>query len=216
MNEELTVPEVKLDVVRWNGLAIQAERIANAIEITTDEEDSMAVDSLSQIKTFQKQVDQAEDEALTPFKTLVNRIRNTFAPIKTSLTNGEAIIKTKRKAFLMEKERVRQEEEAKRQAEFQAKVAKEREEAKKKGEPAKILTPPPVVMSAPTTTRGDQGQSSASKFFNFEVIDIAALYAARPDLCKIEVKRADCLKAVATNQQIPGLRIFEDMRITAR
>jgi len=212
---DVSVPEVKLDVVKWNGLAIQAQRTAGAIEITTDEEDQMAIDSLSEVKSFQKQVETAKASALEPFNQLVNRIRNAFAPITDSLKSAEEIIKNKRKAFLFEKDRIQREEEAKRQAEFQAKVAREREEAKAKGETAKIIAPPPVVMPAPVTTRGDMGKSTASDYWNFEVVDINALYNARPELCKIEVRRADTLKAVDKDQSIPGLRVFKDKRISA-
>jgi hypothetical protein len=215
VSEQITVPGPP-DLVKWQGFSIQAERMAGAIEITTDEEDQMAIDSLSQIKTFQKSVTAAKDEALEPFKAFVNRVRNMFAPIEDSLTNAETVIKGKRKAFILERDRLRDEENRRRMEEHALKVKAEQDRAKAANVPAPIVAPPPVVMSAPVTTRGDVGSSTAKKFWNYEVTDLAALYAARPDLVKLEVKRRETLEAVKGNQTIPGLRIFEDITVTSR
>lgn len=215
MSEAVTIPNPP-DLVKWQGYSIEAERIAEVIEITSDEENGMAIDSLSRIKTFQKQVTAAKDEALDPFNVLVNRVRNMFAPIEDSLANAEKVIKDKQKAFVVARENARAEENRKRMAEHAAKVKAEQEAAKAKGEAAPIIAPPPVVMSAPVTTRGEVGQSTVKKFWNYEVTDINALAAARPDLVKIEVKRREALEAVKQNQSIPGLRVFEDMQVTSR
>lgn len=53
--------------------------------------------------------------------------------------------------------------------------------------------------------------------WNFEVVDLAALYAARPELCTLEVKRAAVLQVIRSGaREIPGLRIFEDVQAGVR
>lgn len=215
MSEQVAIPTPP-DLVKWQGYSIEAERIAGVIEITSDEEDQMAIDSLSRIKTFQKEVVAAKDKELDPFKVLVNRVRNMFAPIEDSLTKAESIIKDKRKAFVVAREKAREEENRKRMEEHAAKVKAERDAAKAAGTTAPIVAPPPVVMSAPVTTRGEVGQSTVKKFWNYEVTDLQQFATACPTLVKIEVKRRETLEVLKTNQNIPGLRVFEDMTVTSR
>lgn len=215
MSEAVQIPGPP-DLVTWQKYSIEAESVAGVIEITSDEENQMAIDSLSRIKTFQKEVTAAKDKALDPFKVFVNRVRNMFAPIEDSLENAEKVIKAKQKAFIMAREKAREEENRKRMEEHAAKVKAEREAAKAKGEAAPIVAPPPVVMSAPATTRGEVGQSTVKKFWNYEVVDLNAFAAAHPELVKIEVKRRETLEAVKKNQNMAGLRIFEDMQVVSR
>lgn len=210
------VGERVIDLTQWNGLAIQAERIAAAIEITSDEEDVMAVDSLSDVTRFKKEVEAARKGEVDPFNKLVKRVNDLFRPIADSLENAEKVIKDKRVFYLREKERVRQTEEQKRLAEYNAKLEAERKKAEEEKREMKIVTPPPVILAAPTTTRGETGASSAKKFWNYEVTDIGELYKARPDLVKIEERRREILEALKTNQSIPGLRVFEDYTITSK
>ena len=217
MNESLVkIGDRSIDLTQWNGFAIQAERTANAIEITTDEEDSMAIDSMSEITRFKKDIEAARKDEVGPFNELVKRVNDLFRPITTSLEVAEKMIKEKRVFYLREKERVRQAEEAKRLAEYQAKIEAERKKAEAEKREVKIVTPPPVILQAPSTTHGSAGSSTAKKFWNYEVTDIDALYKARPDLVKMEPKPREILAAVKTNQTIPGLKIFEDISVTSK
>ena len=208
--------ELELDLVRWHGMSVQAERIASSIEITCDEEEGMAVDSLSEIKSFMKQTEEARKNEVDPFNRLVKRVNDMFRPIGESLENAEKAIKDKVKFYRVEKERIRQEEERKRQEEYQKKIEAERLKAEQTGKEQKIVTPPPTILPVAQTTHGSIGSATSKKFWNYEVTDIHALYAARPDLVKIEVKARETKAACQTNQAIPGLRIFEDMEIAAR
>ena len=209
---EARVPEMN-ELVKWQGYSIEAERMAQSLAITCDEEDQMAVGSLSQIKQFQKETENARKAHVDPFNTLVKRVNGMFKPIAESLERAENVIKEKMKFYRIEKEKVRQREEAKQLEEYRAKIAAE---VKKPEAEQRIVAPPPVILPAATTTRGGEGSASAKEFWNYEVMDIAALYAARPDLVTLEGKRRDILAAVKTNQTIPGLRIYKDMEIAAR
>ena len=214
--EVVQVPEIKIELVRWQGMSIEAGRIAQALEITDDTEEGMAVDTLSKIKTFQKETEGARKEHVQPFNELVKRVNDMFRPISDSLSSAEETIKGKMKSYRLAKERIRQEEERKRQEEYEKKLEEERKRAKKAGDEQKIVLPPPAVLPVATTSRGSQGAATAKKFWNYRVVDLAALYVARPDLVELTIKHRDTLAAVETSQTIPGLEIFEDMRISAR
>ena len=217
MNTAIIKPEeLEVDLVKWHGMSVQAERIASSIEITCDEEEGMAVDSLSQIKSFMKQTEEARKGEVDPFNQLVRRVNDMFRPIGESLENAEKVIKDKVKFYRIEKERIRQEEERKRQEEYQRKIEAERKKAEETGKDQKIITPPPTILPVAQTTHGSIGTATAKKFWNYEVTDIQVLYATRPDLVKMEVKARETKAACQLNQVIPGLRIFEDMEIAAR
>jgi hypothetical protein len=215
MTDLIEVGTEKIDLVRWNGFSIEAERIAEGIVITDDVEEGMAVDSLSRIKTFQKQTEDARKLHVEPFNILVKRVNNAFKPIAESLERAEAGIKEKIKFYRVQKERVRQEEESRRRVEYEKQLAVERAKAKA-GESAKIVAPPPTIMPAATTTHGDVGAATSKTFWNYEIASLPDLYKARPDLVKMEAHHSAILVAIKTNQFIPGLRVFEDIRVSAR
>jgi hypothetical protein len=206
----------KIDLVKWQGLSIEAERIATAIQITDDEEEGMAVDSLSRIKQFQKETESARKDHVEPFNILVKRVNTMFRPIAESLEKAESAIKEKIKFYRVEKEKVRREAEAKALAEYQAKVDAERKAAEAKHEIPKIVAPPPVILPASQTTRSSEGAATVRAFWNYEVLDIHELYKAKPGLVALMEKRREILEAIKTNQNIPGLRIFEDTLVSAR
>lgn len=217
MNTALIKPEdLKIDLTRWHGLSIQAEKTAQSIEITCDDEDQMAADALSEIKSFQKQVEQARKEEVTPFNDLVSRVNAMFRPISDSISNAETIIKGKVKAYRMEKERIRQENERKQREEFEKKIAEEKRKAEAENREQRILAPPPTTLPVAATTHGSIGKTTGKKFWNYEVTDIEALYKARPDLVELTVRKRETKAACQKTQTIPGLRIFEDMEIAAR
>ena len=208
--------DLTIDVVKWNAYAIDAEKTAESISIVDDEEEAMAVDYLSRVKSFQKETEAARITHVDPFNQLVKRVNGVFKPIATSLENAEKTIKDKVKFYRTEKERIRQAEEARRLKEYEDKAMADREAARAKGEIAPIVAPPPAILPAAQTTHGEVGAATASKFWNFEVTDIHALYTARPDLVTLEVKKRETLVAIGKTQTIPGLRIFEDIRVSAR
>ena len=96
-------------------------------------------------------------------------------------------------------------EAARRQAEADAAAAREREEA------ARIAAA--AVLAAPTP-------AGVREEIDYEVEDILAFVAKFPQLCRIEVKRADVLaalkKSFERNGKLPevaGLRVFQNLKI---
>ena len=52
--------------------------------------------------------------------------------------------------------------------------------------------------------------------WKFEVVDINALFKARPDLCVIEPNNAGIRAQIPHNQNIPGLRIWQEAKASVR
>lgn len=52
--------------------------------------------------------------------------------------------------------------------------------------------------------------------WKFEVIDINALFKARPDLCVIEPNNAGIRAQIPHNQSLPGLRIWQEAKASVR
>ena len=52
--------------------------------------------------------------------------------------------------------------------------------------------------------------------WKFEVVDINALFMARPDLCVIEPNNAGIRAQIPHNQSLPGLRIWQEAKASVR
>lgn len=109
------------------------------------------------------------------------------------------------RALAAQREAEARAEAARRQAEADAAAAREREEA------ARIAAAAVIAAPAPAGVREE---------IDFEVEDILAFVAKFPQLCRIEVKRADVLaalkKSFERNGKLPevaGLRVFQNLKI---
>lgn len=219
MNDLIVAPpkdiEQIIDIDSLNKFVEQAKEIADAIEITDDSEASLATDSLSSIKKMSKEVEEKRKAYVGPFNAVVDKINSTIKPFTASLASAETTIKQKVADYTREKENRRRAEESKRQAEFAAKIAAEQEKAKEEKRETKIIAPPVAIMEQ-NQIRGGAGVASTSKFWNYEVVDLSLLARTRPDLVKIEIRHRETLEACKTKQEIQGLRVFEDIRVSAR
>jgi hypothetical protein len=70
----------------------------------------------------------------------------------------------------------------------------------------------PAQVAGPVKVAG----MTAKNVWKHEVIDINALYSARPELVKLEPKTALINAAISTCKIIPGLRIWEEIDTTVR
>ena len=109
------------------------------------------------------------------------------------------------KALVAQREAEARAEAARRQAEADAAAAREREEA------ARIAAAAVIAAPAPAGVREE---------IDYEVEDILAFVAKFPQLCRIEVKRADVLaalkKSFERNGKLPevaGLRVFQNLKV---
>ena len=109
------------------------------------------------------------------------------------------------KALAAQREAEARAEAARRQAEADAAAAREREES------ARIAAATAVAAPAPAGVREE---------IDYEVDDILAFVAKFPQLCRIEVKRAEVLaalkKSFERNGKLPevaGLRVFQNLKV---
>lgn len=108
--------------------------------------------------------------------------------------------------------RARAQEEARRAAEAQQQAAAEKA---KQEEAAKLQQA--ELMRAPSPTAPKAAGTAVSQPWVFEVTDIKALHAARPELVDLVVRRNDIITRIRQGErEIPGLRIYQDTRVTVR
>jgi len=109
-------------------------------------------------------------------------------------------------------ERAKAQEAARKAMEEAAALAaqKEKEQAAAKLEQAELMRAhAPVAPKAAGT--------AVSQLWVFEVTDIKALHAARPELVDLYERRADITTRIRQGErEIPGLRIYQDTRVTVR
>lgn len=108
--------------------------------------------------------------------------------------------------------RAKAQEEARKahEAQQQAVAEKAKQEEATKLQQAELLRAP-----APVVTRA--AGASVSAPWTFEVVDIKALHAAKPELVELSVKRSDVLAVIRGGaREIPGLRIYQDTKVTVR
>lgn len=220
--EEIKVEPLKVDLVRWNAFSIEAEKMADAIVVTDDEENAMAANSLTKIKQFNKDVESARKETVEPLNALTKRVNNLYRPITDSLERAKGVIESKIKTFMVEKERIRREEEARRQKEFEEQRKKAIAEAKKnKTEP--VFVEPPKPLMEERTVRTGESTTTISKSWKGEVSEpmdiLKGIIAGRISISVVEFKKSELNNYAKVKKQegvFDGIKVFEESTIISR
>lgn len=182
---------------------------------------SHATDLLKMIKQRYKEFDGERTGMVKPFNEGVKKINARFKSILEPLEKAETELKSKMVQFQdAEEKRTREEakiavaQAAKQAAEETARQQKDAEEASD-GEYDRAALPeipPPTPIVIPQhkpTTYGQTGAvSTVKKQWTFELVDIKALAAARPDLVQVDPVKIN-QEIRGRGGDIPGLRIFE-------
>lgn len=131
----------------------------------------------------------------------------------------------KREEERIERERLEAERKASEEADEKAKSAvtledlekaeEERERAEEEARRKAAEATAATVISAPVSAPRVSSLATVP-VTKFELTDINALYAARPDLVELVPKRAAINEAIKTNKSIPGLRIWEETQAMVR
>lgn len=192
--------------------------LADDVLIMTRADLSATTDLVKVIKMRYKEIEEERTKLVKPFNEGVKAINARFKAMTAPLEEAEASVKGKMLTFQKEEERRAQEEAARlekirREAEEMA--LKEQEEAVATGAddiramPIPIPIVDPIVSTHRPTTYGQTGAvSTVKRVWTFEVTDIKALAAARPDLVvinEVEVNR----EIRGKGGEIAGLRIYE-------
>lgn len=179
-----------------------------------------ASDLVKVIKTRWKEIDEERTGIVKPINDSVKRINDRFREILAPLTDAEAAVK--RQMLTFQQEENRKAEEARREAERKAAEAAEAAEAEAaasdRAPMPHVPAAPPVAapLGPPQTIRGSYGSvSSVKKVWSYELVDIAALAAARPDLVTVDAAKVNA-EIRGRGGDIPGLRIFQTETIAVR
>lgn len=176
---------------------------------------SNATDLVKTIKSRYNEIEAERKRLVEPFNTGVKAINGRFKAMTLPLEEAETALKAKMLAF--------QREEEKRANEEAARIAKVLQEAEAKRLAEQVadettldrpeLPAAQIAVVAPAhrpTTYGQTGAvSTVKKVWAFELTDIAALAAARPDLVQVDTVRIN-QEIRGKGGEIPGLRIYEN------
>ena len=175
-----------------------------------------------------KRIDATARDFVAPVEsefTRINRLINDYQREQLRIAE-EARRKAEQEAARLRAEQERQAAEARKREEYARRAAEtavtsaqlaeaEKAQAAAKQEAEQAITPVVVAprVVAPPTASG----VSVRKEWTFEINDLDALAKSRPELVTIAPKRAEIAARVrAGERDIPGCRIFEDIKTTVR
>lgn len=182
---------------------------------------SHATDIVKAIKTRTKEIEDERTRLVKPFNEGVKNINARFKAMTAPLSDAEAELKSKMLAFQKDEERRANEEAARLEALRQESIAKQEEQAadptldRPIAEPLPVTAEPIASQHRPTTYGQTGAVSTIKKQWAFELTDIQALAAARPDLVQVDTVKIN-QEIRGKGGEIPGLRIFENEIVQVR
>lgn len=184
-----------------------------SFQITSDEENALAAEYLSQVKKRVKRIEELRVFFVKPLNDQVSEINKMFKPQASPLIAIEAKIKEEMKRYFIQ-------EETKKKAELEEKLkAQEKlnEELKQTGLDIQITNLEVVdsVKMPEKSIKSSSGTVSHKKVWTYEVVDLNALRAARPDLFELDRAKVTALVREGV-RELEGVRIYEDVQISAR
>ena len=209
----------------------RALALASRVTAVTDALDAdECADALRAVTALVKSVESARVEIGRPVLELTRKINDTAKDFVSTLSSEKArlenILGEYQAAERAKADRLRREaqDEADRLAREAARAATvadrastsveadRAQQAAAQAETAAIEARVAVATIAPTKPEGVAVRAT----WKFEVTDIKALFAARPDLCVIEPNNAGIRAQIPHNQNIPGLRIWKEAKASIR
>lgn len=214
-------------------------------QVTTADEQEEAVKAAQVVKGFYNEIEKVREEIKRPvidlgkkIEAIANELKNPADAEYKRVMSLVGDFQQREKARIeaetrriqaeaaeaqrqLDAARVAREQAEARAASLKTKAAREKaladaaearaKEAEKELELAES-TPVPVTPAAPSKVAG----ATIKQEYDFEVLDIHALYKARPDLVKLEAIRSEVKIHIAYGQQLPGLRVFPKVSASAR
>lgn len=213
-----------------DGLTLEvAGQVARALQGIIKGVEKTRTEVKAPVLDLGKKIDSTAKDFLAPVQVEFERVSgliNRYQREQIRLAE-EARKKAEAEAARKREEQERQEAEARRKEEEARKAAEvavteeqhtaavqQAEEAKQQAE---SIAAAPVAVVVPVAVAPVVSGVSARKEWTFEVESIERLYAVNPHLCNVTPKRAEIQTLVrAGARQIPGLRIFEDIKTGIR
>lgn len=223
----LPSPQIELSVAAFNArtLALEASGRIKAIASVADLDSAAA--ALTKLKALTRSVEDSRKEVKAPVLEVGRRIdavaKDYLTPLESEAKRLSVIVGSYQEAQRRKAEKER-EEAARAQAEALAEMNAKQAEAIAQGDEqaadaARAEAAEKIAASqlAAINAEGPRPEGITSRTsWKFEVVDIAALYAARPELCVITPNNAAIRAVVKTGAKIPGLRVWQEAAAIVR
>jgi len=188
--------------------------------IETEEVLNFSIDMLSVLKERYKELEDKRKQLNKPFREGLAALNSEFKQQTTPLDDAIKSISPKIMSYQRklqdEQDRIAKIEQEKKQAELLALSEKQKELGNDAG--GERLLEMAVSVKAKPEEVGRGGftgtKSSIKKIWDYEIIDIAALAKARPDL--VEVNKGVMRKEVHADNVIAGVRFFQKDSLATR
>jgi hypothetical protein len=217
----LPSPQIELSPAAFNARTVALEASGRIKAIASVADLDAAAGALTKLKSLTRSVEDSRKEVKAPVLEVGKRIDATakdyLAPLEVEAKRLSVIVGAFQEAARRKAEKDR-EEAARVQAEALAELNAKQAEALANGDEAaadaaraeaadKIAASQLAVIDA----EGPKPQGIVTRTsWKFEVVDITALHAARPELCLIEPNNAAIRAVVKTGAQISGLRVWQE------
>jgi hypothetical protein len=223
----LPSPQIELSVAAFNArtLALEASGRIKAIASVADLDSAAA--ALTKLKALTRSVEDSRKEVKAPVLEVGRRIdavaKDYLTPLESEAKRLSVIVGSYQEAQRRKAEKER-EEAARAQAEALAEMNAKQAEAIAQGDEeaadaARAEAADKIAASqlAAINAEGPRPEGITSRTsWKFEVVDIAALYAARPELCVITPNNAAIRAVVKMGAKIPGLRVWQEAAAIVR
>ena len=226
---QLPTPSVALNQSAVNARTITLAKAQQVLAITEVSDLDLAASALTDVKALIRTIEASHKEVKAPVLAMTRQIdgikKDYLAPLEVEASRLSAMVGSYQEAARKKAEKLREAEAAAQAAaleEMEAKqaaaVAAGDEEAADaaRAEAADKIAASQLAVIAAEGPKADGITTRSSH--KFEVVDIDALFAARPDLCVIEPNNA-AIRAIikATNgKPIAGLRIWKEAAAIVR
>jgi hypothetical protein len=189
-----------------------------------------AADALRAVSNLWKEIEAARKTIKGPVDDLVKKIQDTAKTFCADLVIEEERLKRllgdhqaaeQRKADKLRREAQEEADRLAREAATAARAAEratngaQAEQAQQAAAVAEVKAVEARVAVAEIKREAPSG-TVLRQTYKFEVTDINALFKARPDLCVIEPNGAAIRAQIPHNQNIPGLRIWQEAKASVR
>jgi hypothetical protein len=220
--------ELAPDAFERRRIALAAAARVPAVTDAMDAEE--AADALRGLATLAKEIEAARKIVKEPVLTLGKKIDETAATFIVEVAAEKARIERALGDYQAAEQRKADaarraaQEEADRLARAAAQAHRDAERASatmqaeysrdvaEQAETAAVEARVVAAEIAPVKPAGVAVRQS----WKYEVVDIKALFKARPDLCVIEPNNAGIRAQIPHNQNIPGLRIWQEAKASIR
>lgn len=204
-------PESDPRVVALYQEALHLQELAEAREITTNEDLKPATEDLAAIAKLKKALTERKTEFVAPVREYLDGFNDAFKTLMAPILAADRITRDKMKRFGEDQQR-RIDEAAQLDAD-KLNVAK-REAALHQGEHTQDLTPAEAPPAVPQRVRTDIGTTGTSMVHKWEPVDLAQVPIEYLMIDAGKVGRV--VKASKGTIIIPGIRVWSEPTITVR